>query len=137
MRTVWRLAVVVPLVVLAACSGDLTGDPSQGQITVPPGEAPPPSDVAPPVTASPSPVSLGQSWFGRPSDEAIEAIERLGIVVAAFPVCSGSVGRGEVRQITTGDGVVLDDRDGLTDAGREVEVGSVVQMKVGNGTPCN
>jgi hypothetical protein len=132
-----RCAVAIGLVlaVAAACSDGIVDDPAGGQITVPPFGESPPGD--PPEPVEPETVALDQSWYGRPSGEAIESIEALGIVVADFFVCSGSVARGEVRQITRGDGVILDDRDGLTEASQEIEAGSVVQMKIGNGTPCN
>jgi hypothetical protein len=99
-----------------------------------------PADPAPststPPASHPASLSLGQSWFGHPSTDAVAALRKLGFVVGDFRVCSSSVSAGQVRQILTGDGTVLDDKDGLTAAGRSVEYGAVLQMKVGNGTPC-
>ncbi len=139
-RMVRRAAVLwaVFSLALAGCEVEQAASPDDGQVTVPTTE---PTRSDPTGTATTvavrETVALQQSWFGLPKDRAIASIESLGIYVADFPVCSGSVGEGEVRQITTGDGVILDDKDGLTDAAGYIEFGSVVQMKVGNGTPCN
>ncbi len=130
-------AAVGCLIMVAGCGGASDDDSAQGQITVPPAEqTTAPNDVTP-TTEVQGTVALSQSWFGQPADAAITAIEDQGIFVADFRVCSGSVNEGEVRQITTGDGVILDDKDGLTDDAQEIAVGSVVQMKVGTGTPCD
>lgn len=128
---------VVSVVVLSACGADGFESADAGEITVPPTALVTESQAAAPTTAERPTVALEESWFARDADRATEAIERLGIFVAAFAVCSGSVEEGEVRQITTGEGVILDDEDGLTDAARHIEIGSVVQMKVGTGSPCD
>jgi len=137
----FRLSTVVWValsLVFAGCAIEDAASPADGQVTVPPTEPTPPLPAGAVTTvAVRETVALEQSWFGLPKDRAIVSIERLGIYVADFLVCSGSVEDGEVRQITTGDGVILDDKDGLTDAAGHIEYGSVVQMKVGNGTPCD
>jgi hypothetical protein len=79
---------------------------------------------------------LDSNWYGRPADEVIEELDVQQFSVNTIPVCSGSVGAGEVRQILGPDGTVYLDEDGVTEAGLNPEPGSALTVKVGNGEAC-
>ena len=74
--------------------------------------------------------------FGREAGPAIEELVALGFVVVDYLVCSGSVGEGEVRQVVYPDATELVGKEGVTDEGRNVQFGSVVEVKIGTGLPC-
>ncbi len=89
-----------------------------------------------PVNTSATRVTI-DNWFGQPRADAVTALRNQGFQVNDFEVCSGSVAAGEVRQILNGnETVVYVDIAGTTAAGRSVPVGSMVAVKVGNGSPC-
>lgn len=77
-----------------------------------------------------------EDWFGRPETEAIPVLQSQGLMVHAYPVCSGSVGAGEVRQVLGPSGEILVDKSGVTALGMEVNPGSDIEVKVGTGRPC-
>lgn len=79
---------------------------------------------------------ISENWFGRSADAAVTSLQDRGFVVVAYEVCSSSVGPGEVRQIASGDGDVYVDQDGITDLGRALPIGAVIEVKIGNGTSC-
>lgn len=58
-------------------------------------------------------------------------------MVVAYEVCSGSVQAGEVRQVVYPDSTELVGSDGVTQDGRQVPFGSVLEVKVGSGAPCD
>lgn len=88
------------------------------------------------VSTTSRPVGIDTDWFGRPASEAIPALESQGFVVIDILVCSSSVGAGEIRQITDGTGTVLVDKEGVTEEGRLLEEGLALQVKIGDGSPC-
>lgn len=80
---------------------------------------------------------IGQNWFGEPAEAAVPALRERGFTVIDYPVCSGSVGAGEVRQIIdSGDGTIYLDTEGITAAGERVAVDTSIEVKFGTGTPC-
>ncbi len=79
---------------------------------------------------------IGESWYGRPAQEAVDALSARGFVVVDYEVCSGSVAGGLVRQIIGGDGTIYDDSAGVTEAGAGVSIGEVIEVKVSSGSAC-
>ena len=75
-------------------------------------------------------------WYARPATEAVTALRELGFLVNAYEVCSSSVPADAVRQVLASDGTVLVDENGITAAGSNVSIGSVIEVKISNGTPC-
>jgi hypothetical protein len=80
-------------------------------------------------------ITVEPRWYGAQADEVVLELDQLGIVAVEFEVCGDDLGRGEVQAITTDDGEVLVDAGGAI-AGGEVESGSVVEVRVGSGQPC-
>ena len=142
-----RIAVVVAMVaVLAACDLEPQVAPSP---TAPGTQAPvaSPSTTLPPLGGStttspapdetlPGPVEV-PNVFSAQREDAIARLEELGFVVVAYEVCSGSVAAGEVRQVVYPDSTELVGSDGVSQEGRQVPFGSVVEVKVGSGAPCD
>jgi peptidoglycan hydrolase-like protein with peptidoglycan-binding domain len=79
---------------------------------------------------------ISDDWFGRPATEAVLSLQEAGFVVIDYQVCSSSVAAGAVRQIASGDGTIYVDEAGVTQAGKELPIGSVIEVKVGNGQSC-
>jgi hypothetical protein len=74
-----------------------------------------------------------------PRKAALDTLIAVGFAPRAFDVCSGSVGAGEVRQILAvenGQEEIVVDLPGVTDAGRQLEAGTNLIVKVGTGEPC-
>ncbi len=78
-----------------------------------------------------------ENLFGMNRDEAVAKLVAQGFKVNDFPVCSGSVAAGQVRQILDGEeSIVYVDIGGTTAAGRSVLSGSALAVKIGNGKRC-
>lgn len=88
------------------------------------------------LPATGSTVGIDENWFNRPASEAIPALKEQGFIVVDYEVCSGSVPKGFVRQIIGGDGTWYVDREGVTEAGRTLSIGEVVEVKIGSGVAC-
>jgi len=68
----------------------------------------------------------------------LRQLDRLDVIVIDYPVCSGSVEGGQIRQIVdSNDGAALLDENGVTEAGQKVAPGTVIEVKIGNGKPCS
>jgi hypothetical protein len=87
-------------------------------------------------TSPPRMVEVDSAWYGRPAAEVVTELERLGVVAVTYDVCGDDVDAGEIREIMTDGGDVLLDSGGATEAGEQVEAGSVVEVRVGSGKPC-
>ncbi len=97
----------------------------------------------PPVSTSTTtqePITLVPGDFYRePFQSVMDELKSRGFLVTAYEVCSGSVGRGEVRQIVLsigGDEVELLGANGITDAGTDIPPNSLLEIKVGSGSTC-
>ncbi len=88
------------------------------------------------LTTDDSTRGISENWFARPASEAVPALEAQGFLVSAYEVCSSSVDEGEVRQILGSDGTVYVDKNGVTADASDVSIGSVIEVKIGNGTAC-
>jgi hypothetical protein len=64
-------------------------------------------------------------------------LEELGFVVVAYEVCSSSVEAGEVSQVVFPDTTELVGVNGVTQEGAAVPFGSVLEVKIGTGSPCS
>ena len=100
------------------------------------GSPPPPSTTTPPN-------GLQRSLFGEDAIGARDELLGAGFAPRLIEVCSSSVGAGFVRQIVEEQfaedeisELVIDDADGLTDAGRTISSGSNVVVKVSTGNAC-
>ena len=79
---------------------------------------------------------IGDNWFGRPADKAVDLLQAQGFLVTDYEVCSSSVAAGEVRQIIGGDGTVYVDEAGVTAVGSQLPIGSVIEVQIGSGQSC-
>ena len=92
------------------------------------------------VTGLPRPsvgVRLPDDLYGRPADDVVVELRSLGLAHREWPVCSGSVAAGEVRQIVDDDEEILVDKGGVSTAGRSLTPGERVTVLVGTGERCN
>jgi hypothetical protein len=64
-------------------------------------------------------------------------LEELGFVVVSYEVCSTSVEAGEVSQVVYPDATELVGANGVTQEGAAVPFGSVLEVKIGTGSPCS
>jgi hypothetical protein len=121
-----------PLDLCPETPGEVDGCPDENDDSMP-------DTVLSPTSATPTTpprmITVEQRWYGAQADEVVLELDQLGIVAVEFEVCGDDLGRGEVQAITTDDGEVLVDAGGAI-AGGEVESGSVVEVRVGSGQPC-
>lgn len=91
----------------------------------------------PPTTDSGREPALRDTFFAADAGQVVSDLEAAEFVVIDYRVCSGSVASGEVRQIIrSSDGAVLLDKEGVTAAGLALAAGTVIEVKVGTGSPC-
>jgi hypothetical protein len=88
-------------------------------------------------TTQAAPALLTDDLFAAERSLAVEALIEAGFKVNDYLVCSGSVDEGQLRQILGPAGEVLLDIGGVTSAGREVSSGVAIEVKIGNGQPCD
>jgi hypothetical protein len=78
-----------------------------------------------------------EDMFSSDARSSVDALTAAGFIVIDYPVCSSSVGDGEVRQVIRSvDGVVLLDKEGPTPEAGGIEIGTAIEVKVGNGYAC-
>jgi hypothetical protein len=75
--------------------------------------------------------------YDQPEEEGLAQLWQAGVVPVSYPVCSGSVAGGRIRQVILQDQTILVDSEGVTSDGEEVPRGTQVEVKVSNGTSCS
>ena len=96
---------------------------------VPPSSAPGVPQTFPPAVVVPH-------VYGIPESDGEAQLINAGFAVQSERVCSSSVGLGQIRQVRSGNDTVVDDKSVVATDERTLPRGSVLFVKVGNGTPC-
>ncbi len=123
-------------------SAESLGEGSQVLPALPLDQSPMPTTSLPSVepatpTTNVQLALLTDDLFRAQRPNAVKALTDAGFKVNDYLVCSGSVGEGQVRQILGPEGEVLLDIGGVTASGREINRGAAIEVKIGNGQPCN
>lgn len=119
----------------ATSTGPTTTTTSATSSVVPPTTSVTTTTGLPTTVPSPGVVAL-PNVFGQEGSTAVTELQELGFGVIFYDVCSGSVARGEVRQVVDPEETELVGTNGVTEAGLEVPFGSTIEVKIGTGSAC-